>query len=518
MAWDKWEKGAAELLSDPVDVEPKLVIPLLPATRSKQVWRFHRDGTPYKVRLCLDLKAARVNDSVADWKFRYRGLEDIAEKLRKGDWLAAVDISRFYLRLPAGRRLRGAQWIQDPRSYGRSSRLNKRYKHKRWRQLQAVGFGLKTAPAWASVVSGELTRILEAAGVRVVGCFLDDLLIAGSSREECQAALDKAIRIMLKLGIPANEKTILPRSPREGIVFLGVMIRTEDMRFTVSREHREYARDRLAAVLRDGKATKGDLTSIAGVLTWISFVFMPGRPRRQHIYDASQLGKSGSKTDVVQVQGPLQRQLQWWYNTLNAADFVGTRVWDGSATPETVLMHTDASGEDGWGACVMNMHIAGPWPEELRDASMLFKELVPVTIATSLLAKKLPETVFGMAVDNTGAAFTVNKLSCRDRPSSRLMQQLSSDLDAGGHTALATHVRRHRNEHADELSHALFPAQWRRIVKHQQSRKTRGHEQDWSFPFVCQCLRTGECYTAAFRMRRSLFASAMSRATSTDRR
>ena len=264
-----------------------MVVPLLPARRAKHVWRYHRFGIPYKVRLCLDLKAAIVNDATEDWRFRYYGLNDVAEGLRRGDWLASVDISRFYLRLPAGKGLRSAQWVQDPSTYGKTSRDNKFVSRKRWRQLQAVGFGLKTAPAWASVVSAELVRILRKKGVRVVGCYIDDLLIAGASKAECQRALDLATETMEKLGIPANEKTVPPQAPDVGIVFLGVHIRPSDMRFTISAEHREYATDRLSEVLGRGWATKGDLASIVGVLTWISFVFTPGRPRRQLIYDLS---------------------------------------------------------------------------------------------------------------------------------------------------------------------------------------------------------------------------------------
>ena len=193
------------------------------------MWRYTKYGIPYKIRLCLDLKAADVNEATAPWKFKYRGLDDVAKSVKRGDWLASVDISRFYLRLPAGRNLRRVQWVQDPLSYAKTSKANNRSKRKLWRQLQAIGFGLKTAPAWASVVSAELVRILQADGVRVVGCFLDDILIAGRSQKECQAALDKAIKIMAELSIPANEKTVPPQSPDKGIVFLGVHIRTSSL-------------------------------------------------------------------------------------------------------------------------------------------------------------------------------------------------------------------------------------------------------------------------------------------------
>ena len=173
-----------------------------------------------------------------------------------------------------------------------------------------------------------------------------------------------------------------------------------------------------------------------------------------------------------------------------------------------MLLHSDASGEDGWGGCIGNLHFAGPWPAELADASMLFKELLPVTLILAMVSPALAETVFGVAIDNTGAAFSVNRMSCRDKLSSRLLQQLASDLDVRGHTALATHIRRHRNQHADDLSHALFPGMWTKIERHQRSRSVKS--KNWAFPFVVQCLSTGACFTGLFRMRPSLFSSASS--------
>lgn len=517
-AWTKWMKNADDLMTEPVAEEPKFAVPILPATRSKHRWRYLKHGIPYKVRLCLDLKATKVNASTKDWKFRYKGLDDIAASVKTGDWLASVDISRFYLRLPAGPKLRQVQWVQDPDSYAFTSRANNKSKRKAWRQLQAIGFGLKTAPAWASCVSAELVRILKAAGVRVVGCFIDDILIAGKDQLECQRSLDKAIAIMRRLGIPANEKTVLPKSPSEGIVFLGVHIRTSDMRFTISEEHREYAMERVGSVLKDGIASKGDLASIAGVLNWISFVFVQGKPRRQIIYDAARLGASGRKTDKVVIEGPLQRQLAWWQNSLKSANWVGSRIWDMQDSPKTVLVQSDASGEDGWGACCNGFHIVGPWPEELQEEHMLVKEMIAVVITIALLSKRMEETVYGVAVDNTGVAFAVNKLSCRDKLTLRMLQQLTADLDVGGHTVIGAHIRRRRNEHTDAMSHALSKAMWYKIKKGQQNTDRLRDDGYWIFPLVVHKLASRECFSASFRMRRSLFAKlSKAKHLSTDR-
>ena len=150
-------------MSDISKQAPKQFFPLLPVVRVKDRWEHAKDGTPYKVRLCLDLKSGGYNDSLEDWPFRYRGLDSIAESVEKGDWLATIDLSRFYLRLPAGKRLREAQWFQDPSSYATSTHNNEKMGKKKltFRQLLSVDFGLKSAPAYTSVVSAELARILE---------------------------------------------------------------------------------------------------------------------------------------------------------------------------------------------------------------------------------------------------------------------------------------------------------------------------------------------------------------------
>ena len=152
-------------------------------------------------------------------------------------------------------------------------------------------------------------------------------------------------------------------------------------------------------------------------------------------------------------------------------------------------------------------HFVGPWPEELADQHMLFKEMVPVTLVLALVASKISETVFGVAVDNTGVAFAVNKMACRDKDTLCLLQQLSTDVSRYGHTVLGAHIRRHRNEHTDAMSHSLPKAWWRKIIKEQARRSKKRFEQGyWFFPFVVQSLASGECYSAVFRMRQSLFA------------
>ena len=78
--------------------------------------------------------------------------------------MVALDISRFYLRLPAGKWLRQAQWFQDPSSYERSYTKNthnnqqKSKKKLSFRQLLAVAFGLKSAGMGLASERGALSN------------------------------------------------------------------------------------------------------------------------------------------------------------------------------------------------------------------------------------------------------------------------------------------------------------------------------------------------------------------------
>lgn len=129
VAFDKWRRDTSGLMSEPSAEWPETFFPMLPVVREKDKWKKDKFGTEYKVRLCLDFKLGGYNDMLLDWPFRYWNLDCVAENVKEGDWLGTLNISRFYLRLPAGKKLRRAQWFQDPASYGPSTHDNDRIRN-----------------------------------------------------------------------------------------------------------------------------------------------------------------------------------------------------------------------------------------------------------------------------------------------------------------------------------------------------------------------------------------------------
>ena len=490
-AFAKWVACDTNFLSQRLDIAPPAYCPLLPVIKQKHIWRFQQTGIPVSARLCLDLLTSGQNDKVKDWRFRYWSFESVPERVQKGDWLVVLDISKYFLRLPAGKRMRLAQFFQDPSSYGMDSKSNDALPKDRikWRQLLSVAFGWKVAPAFASTVSAELVRTLRSFGVDVAGVYLDDLLIRAPSKAEAERMLQIALRIMKHLGLPANAKVQGPCSPEEGAIYLGILIRTDDCTLRITDEHRRYAIARLQAILRVKQVTVHDLQALAGILTWLSAVMIQGRPRRWAIYAAC----SGSKSSVVRVRGDLSSQLHWWLNELRSNRWKGIRFWTEAPTMPLVL--SDASGEDGWGVCTAGLHIYGTWPQQIRgnDAeSMLFKETFPPVLTALLLAPLLRGKLLCCALDNAGAAYILNALSCFSQSCRALLTPLTDSLVRFGFGLLADHARRHRNTHADALPRAISPATWDHLT-----RQVRPVKRKMLFHFVILDTVTGDCRIAA---------------------
>ena len=169
------------------------------------------------------------------------------------------------------------------------------------------------------------------------------------------------------------------------------------------------------------------------------------------------------------------------------------RFWD--VAPKMPLVLSDASGVDGWGVCTMGLHIYGVWPDSIRgnDAeSMLFKETFPPVVTAILLAPTLRDKLLCCALDNAGAAYVLNALSCHSKSCRALLTTLTDSLVRFKFGLLADHARRHRNTHADALPRAISQATWKRITAHI---KNRGRKL--MFHFVVLDTTTGDCRCAA---------------------
>ena len=146
----------------------------------------------------------------------------------------------------------------------------------------------------------------------------------------------------------------------------------------------------------------------------------------------------------------------------------------------------------------MGYHIVGRWPPRWRQSagksarSMLYLELLPPVVGAIVLGRLFRNQVWCAALDNAGAAFVLNKLSCGCPFSLELLRRLADSLAANRAGFLAGHAHREKNQHADALTHLLTSQLWSQVLDgahHSKPQKDEVH-------FVITELKSGECWAA----------------------
>ena len=210
-----FEKLVTSVDLQPIE-KPEMVFPLLPAYRGKHIWRFKKYGTDYLPRLALDICTAGGKEIFEKWPMQFLGVRALFQIIRRGDYLATMDISRYYNRLLASHRLREFQCFQDPATYAQDKCSNDariRRGDTVFLQQTTCMFGHPQLPAYASCVSSEIARIVHNEGARVVRVILDDFLFHGPKERgiaRFKQELEKAEAIFADLKVPTNDKGIPP--------------------------------------------------------------------------------------------------------------------------------------------------------------------------------------------------------------------------------------------------------------------------------------------------------------------
>ena len=116
------------------------------------------------------------------------------------------------------------------------------------------------------------------------------------------------------------------------------------------------------------------------------------------------------------------------------------------------IIQTDASGSWGRGAFFKRYWLQWQWPDEWVNASIMAKELVPITFSCAVWGPKLTRTRVLIQCDNLGLVVAISKGSSRDKVVMRLLRCmwfLVAYFDIDLHTE---HIAGVNNTTADQLS------------------------------------------------------------------
>ncbi|CAI7926431.1 unnamed protein product [Closterium sp. NIES-54] len=172
-----------------------------------------------KCRLILDLR--RVNQNLCIPKFKYEGLNWVAELVHEDDWMFAVDLKSGYHHVdihPCCWKFLGFQF--DGRSY----------------VFRSLPFGLATAPFVFTQLIKQLARRWRALGVRVIP-YVDDILFLCRTAADVRTTGQMVVQDLSKAGLVINSKKS-HLQPTQQLRFLGVELDTQRGQFSIGREHR----------------------------------------------------------------------------------------------------------------------------------------------------------------------------------------------------------------------------------------------------------------------------------------
>jgi hypothetical protein len=329
-------------------------------------------------------------------------------------------------------------------------------------------------------------------GTRVAGVILDDFLFHGPQErgeEVFEQELKKADTTMEDLDIPTNDKG---KGPAQALTFSGLALETLKGTVDIDEEQRVYMIARIKDILKQATVLDPVLQSINGSFGWMCYVAYEGRCQRETFFKAL---RSGNRVHAI--TKPMRNQFKWWLTTLERKSYRPSKIWFRDEEQPYLTIHSDASGETGFGFCAAGLHVSGCWREALADAilnDMFVKELLPITIAVLLLSPLFKEFIFCPTMDNSGAVFRLNCGSCRNPIGLVLMKAMSATLAKTNNHLLADWNNREQliARHADDLSKTMDKYAWKTYAPFK--------EPPWMFDLVIHDLKTDECVQTTMRI------------------
>ncbi|KAM9948592.1 hypothetical protein ACTFIT_009790 [Dictyostelium discoideum] len=252
-------------------------------------------------RPVLDLK--RLNTYINNQSFKMEGIKNLPSMVKQGYYMVKLDIKKAYLHV-----------LVDPQ-YRDLFRFVWKGSHYRWKTMP---FGLSTAPRIFTMLLRPVLRMLRDINVSVIA-YLDDLLIVGSTKEECLSNLKKTMDLLVKLGFKLNlEKSVL--EPTQSITFLGLQIDSVSMKLLVPKEKKKSVIKEIRNFLKLDCCSPRKLAGLKGKLIALKDAVIPLRlyTRRTNKFHSQCLTLANGDWDQsFPIPQEVKSEISHWLTVLN---------------------------------------------------------------------------------------------------------------------------------------------------------------------------------------------------------
>jgi hypothetical protein len=221
-----------------------------------------------KIRLIHDCSrppGSAVNDYAINEKFSYSSMQDAAALVTPGCYLAKVDLSNAYRSVkihPSNFEISGLAW-----TFSGDNKPTIMYDTR-------LMFGARKSPSIFNELSQAVCRIMKSKGVSRIIAYLDDFLIISDTFEECQRNMQHLLQTLRALGFAINYSKI--RGPSQRLTFLGVELDTINYTLRLPDAKLSKFMDEINIMYKRKTASKKELQSLAGRLSWASQIVVGG--------------------------------------------------------------------------------------------------------------------------------------------------------------------------------------------------------------------------------------------------
>ena len=315
-------------------------------------------------------------------------------------------------------------------------------------------FGLRSAPYIFTQLADALQWIAQHSyHIPDLLHYLDDYLTAGPANSPiCQQSLDSLVELCSRLGVPLSAHKIA--GPATTLEFLGIELDTLRLEARLPDEKLSRLRALLEDWLIKKSCTKRELLSLIGLLQHASKVVVPGRTFVRRLIDLSM--SASQLHHHIRLSKAARLDLQWWREFLfswHGRSFLLFPEWQ--PIPDLHIT-TDAAGALGYAGILGTHWFALPWPYEIAQLHITFKELFPIAVAFYIWGKLWSRRRVLLFCDNDAVVSIINSGTSKDQAVMFLLRRMFLVAAQSSFTFRASHLPGKVNLLADALSRFRF--------------------------------------------------------------
>ena len=237
--------------------------------------------------------------------------------------------------------------------------------------------------------------------------FIDDTLLIGESREECERNLSSSLALFQRLGFVVHpEKSVI--CPSNTITYLGFVIDSVLMRVTPTQERKDSIYEMACELLERGQSTIRQLASFIGkVVSCFHGVKYGPLHYRNMEWDKTQgLSENKGNFDAqIYYSSHSVEEMKWWKDNILEASL---DIQSDAGEPNFVI-YSDAS-LSGWGCYCEIGRTGGHWDAIESKNHINVLELKAAYLALQCFAKDKNGIHIRLMMDNTTAVACVMKM------------------------------------------------------------------------------------------------------------